>query len=130
MNAKDFLFDLYQQWRGLSEAEGEAIQCSNWTALSDCQKTKSQLQETITHWTIRAREECAAQHRNWGDVEGELRAVIGQLMLLEQRNSEWLGDKQHTAKVRRAELKQSARNLRRVQGAYVSSGEALWNSYS
>ena len=130
MSAKDFLFDLYQQWRGLSEAEGEAIQCCNWTALSDCQKTKSQLQETITHWTIRAREECAAQHRNWVEVEGELRAVIGQLILLEQCNSEWLGEKQRVAKARHSELNQSARNLRRLQGAYVSGGEALWNSYS
>jgi hypothetical protein len=130
MSARNELMALYQEWRTLSEAEGEAIQSAIWPQVNRCQSAKSQLQTRIlaAHELFQA--ELAAHGLDAREHEAQYRKTIAELILLEQRNGEFLDAQRQRAAAQIRELGRTRQNLRHVHRAYAGPREAAWNSYS
>jgi hypothetical protein len=130
MNRFKDLWRLYDQWRRLTELEGEGIRLADWGQVAACQKMKEALQTQIIEaaraWPTQAWKSTGSET----ETEQTLGSLIDQLLALEQRNSEWLRTKREAAQVQKAELEKASRNLHQVQKAYVSGPPPLWHSYS
>jgi hypothetical protein len=129
MSAHDDLLDLYEQWRTWSETEGEAIKAGAWPQVAQCQDAKLKLQSRILTATEVWQSE-DPKRRQEGTVDPQVRRVVGELILLEVRNSEWVSEQRRQANRERDQLHQSRRNLRHIQKAYAASPGARWQSYS
>jgi hypothetical protein len=130
MTARSALIKMYQEWQDWTEAEGEAIRAEEWAKVQDCQHAKSELQPLIMKATSGLKEEYSSLPNRLREVEDELRVLIGQLIQLEQRNSEWLTSQRKAAEIRNAELNRSVRHLRQIHQAYATADRAFWHSYS
>lgn len=130
MNASDQLHQAYQEWRRLADAEGEAIRHSNWSLVANYQRSLRDLQPQILRWTQEARAEWQQQGRDFTAEENRLRAVIGELIEIERRNSSWLNDVRQTAQAQMAELDHSGQKLRQVQRSYSPTRAPAWSSFS
>ncbi len=130
MNARRNLLAAYESWEQLTQAEGAAIQRDDWSRVQECQRTKLDLQKEIIHLTEVAQAETIAAGLDPQKIERDVRRIINELIALESRNSQWLAQRRDAAELARAELDQTAHNLRRVQKSYVPRSEAVWNSYS
>ena len=130
MNASDQLHQAYQEWRQLADAEGQAIRESNWTRVASCQHSLRDLQPQIIRWTQEARAEWQQQGRDLSSEENRLRAIIGELIEIERRNSAWLNDVRQTAQAQISELEQSGQKLRQVQRSYSPTRAPAWSSFS
>jgi len=120
---------LYEEWRGLTEREGEAIQHSDWPSVSACQAAKDTLQKRIIA-SEEALDLCIASAQ-WREIEDQVRGLLSELMALEQRNSRLLAGQRQKASESQAELGAARQQLRGVQRAYgpgMNSG--TWQSYS
>ena len=102
------LLGLYQEWKRLTENEGAAIIASDWTEVRSCQKEKQALQPKI----IRATE--AAKHGAGGGVDFDLkiRECVNELIQLETRNSEQLGERLAVAEKERKGLDRTSHRLK------------------
>jgi hypothetical protein len=130
MNARNELLGVYQQWRQLSETEGEAIQASDWRRVDACQSAKQSLQPLIIKFTGEAQEDWVRAGIDKSVMEREIRAVVDDLIRLEHRNGEWVCRQQTAARSQECELEKSTRNLSRVQRSYSPAPSAVWQSYS
>ena len=130
MSANNDLLDLFQEWRALTEAEGQAIQSATWPEVTRCQDAKSQLQTRLiaTHELLQA--ELKASGLDAEAYDPRYRQVVAELIRLEQRNSEWLADQYQQADQQRNDLARASRNLRQVHRAYARTASANWHSYS
>jgi hypothetical protein len=123
MNIERTLLALCEEWRTLSEAEGDAIQASDWARVQKCQKDKHELQEQIR----RASSQILEQGRPSLD---QFRAIAKKLLALEVKNRQSLALQQEKARRYQRELQQAERNLRQVHRAYAPGNRSLWHSYS
>jgi hypothetical protein len=131
MNAQSKLRSLYRQWRNWTEAETQAIQTRDWLKAGECQEAKSALQSPIQRWTEAAQNQVQRGSAEWAAFEKQMREWIAELITLESQNSERLAGQRIAADSERAELEQSARNLRRVRQSYSSPpASSAWQSYS
>jgi hypothetical protein len=126
MNRESELLALYEEWRGLTQAEAAAIEGGNWEKLLDAQEQKRSLQARIDAATVeREREKaepCAANP--------ELKETLHELILLEQQNAAALAGRQQEFELERGQLDRSQGNLRQLQRAYSGNVVAVWQSYS
>ncbi len=130
MSARNNLMSLYQEWRTLTEAEGEAIRSATWPQVYRCQAAKSQLQARILAAHERFQAELAANGLDAREHEAQYRKTIAELILLEQRNGEFLEAQREQAQAKLRELSRTRQNLRQVQRAYAGAQQPAWNSYS
>lgn len=130
MSATNQLQNAYQEWRRLAEIEGEAIRASNWPKVQQCQNSLHELQPQIIRWTQEARNEWVQLNLDVTAQENALRAVIGELIEIERRNSACLNDVRQTTEVQFRELEQSGHTLRQVQRSYAPNRAPAWNSFS
>lgn len=130
MVAKQYLIEAYQSWEQLTQTEGAAIAGDDWSRVHECQHNKQGLQKKIIHLTEAAQAECIEAGHDTKVFERDMRRIINGLITLESRNAELLAQRHAVADVAKAELEQSANNLRRVQKSYAPPSAALWNSYS
>ena len=130
MNARTELFATYAEWRRWTELEGEAISTSNWKRVRECQTAKQVLQSRIICTTDQARQECVRLGLKHGELEQEVRNVVGELIQMETRNGSVLAVQRQAAEVERAELDRAGHNLRRVHQSYGGSRPAAWTSFS
>jgi len=114
MNSRNRLASLYEEWRLMSEAEGEAIRTSAWQRVRHCQNTKAVLQTKI----VSATEELNAAFYSAEEIRQQFRPVLEHLIHLEIRNNHLLGDERTQLENERDQLDKSQRNLRQVRGAY------------
>jgi hypothetical protein len=128
-DAERQLLHAYEQWRGLSLVEGEAIRAGDWPHVETCQVAKARLQARITAATAAMRLH-AARDGETAVVEGRLREVISDLLARERQNESALAAQYRRAREEHAGLNQSVRNLRQVRRAYVGSAPPGWHSYS
>jgi hypothetical protein len=120
----------YEQWRSLTETEGEAIRGGLWQQVDQVQETKRQLQQLILGATRELRAECARCGADVTGVEQQLRSLVEQLVQLESRNGQSLDEQLHQSRVQLQQLDTADRNLHRIRRAYSPSREANWESFS
>ena len=130
MIAKKSLFDAYNSWEQLTQAEGAAIQSGDWARVAECQQAKQGLQKQIIHLTESAQAECIETGLDSKIFERDLRPIINNLISMESRNSELLAIRRQAADLEKLDLDQASNNLRRVQKSYSPATAAVWNSYS
>jgi hypothetical protein len=130
MSAHHELLALFDQWRHLTESEGEAIRAATWATVSKCQDAKFKLQARIVLTTELLQAELAAAGLGQGEYDRQFRGIVAELIALEARNSEWLSDQRKRAEQANHELAQTSRNLRQVHRAYAPARQPNWHSYS
>lgn len=130
MNAETALSEAYQEWRRLAETEGEAIRAGDWGLLAASQRALEHLRDRITKLTDAAKTEWAQLGENFSGKEKNFRAVVSELIQLERHNMTLLAAVRQSFELRRAQLNQAGRNLRRIQRSYAPPRPAIWNSFS
>lgn len=130
MIAKKNLFEAYETWSQLTQAESAAIEASDWARVAECQSSKQVLQKQIISLTESAQAECIETGLNSTHFERDLRPIINSLISMETRNAELIAVKRQAADVEKLGLDQASNNLRRVQKSYSPPTAAVWNSYS
>ena len=123
------LWDLYHEWKRLTESEGMAILTSNWSEVHRCQKAKQDLQPEIIRLTDQAKKELASASAR-SDFEGRIRQVVNELILLESRNSTNLQQQVSHGQRERAQLDMTSQRLRQVRQSYVPKSGPMWDQYS
>jgi len=121
MTPAEELSALYEQWRRLTQSEGQAIEAASWTQVEQYQAAKARLQPRITE--VSQRLEAPAHAR-------QFRAVVEGLMELERRNSALLQRQRRAAEQHQQELDRTSRNLRQIHKSYLPSARSHWQSYS
>lgn len=116
MSSRNRLASLYEEWRLLSEAEGEAIRSSSWQQVHHCQNAKADIQSKIVSTT----DELHSASYSAEDISGQFRPVIEHLITLEIRNNQLLGTERSQLESERDQLDKNQRNLRQIRGAYGS----------
>lgn len=130
MIAKQNLFDAYNSWEELTQAESAAIQSGDWPRVTECQQTKLVLQKRIINLTESAQAECIESGKDGKSFDRDLRPIINNLIAMETRNSELIAVRRQMADVEKLNLDQTSQNLRRLQKSYSPPTAAVWNSYS
>jgi hypothetical protein len=137
MSASNELLELYQSWKQLTEREGKAIVSSNWPEVRRCQEAKQQLQPAIIRSTAaasatstRATNGPSDQEPDQSHLQKQIRAVINDLIQLENQNNAVLQERLASNEEARVELDHTAQRLRRVHGSYVPKPGSAWNQYS
>jgi hypothetical protein len=120
MTPAEELSALYEQWRRLTQSEGQAIETGAWTQLEQYQAAKTRLQPRMAEVSQRL----SAAHAP------SFRAVVEELMELERRNSALLQRQRHAAEQHQQELDRTSRNLRQIHKSYLPPTRAHWQSYS
>jgi hypothetical protein len=129
MHSSALLWDLYEEWKRLTNAEGAAIKTSDWSEVRRCQTAKKQLQPKIIHLSESAKAECltlADQDR----MESQIRDYVNQLILLETKNNDILQSRLEHLTHERSEVDRTTARLRKVQKSYGASRDAIWDRYS
>ncbi|MBL9137222.1 MAG: hypothetical protein JNK85_15220 [Verrucomicrobiales bacterium] len=114
---------LFAEWRRLTEREGVSIQAAAWEEVLLVQETKKRLQSEILE----------AEHRSapWSAADRETRRVlVSELVLLELRNLDWLGQQRTAAEAERASIEKSRHDLRRLHRSFAPPAGGVWQSYS
>jgi len=124
------LLEAYEDWRRLTELEGEGIRARDWTLVTDCQNRLATLQTRMIRLTSDARAEWRRTGTDLSEKESHLRQTVSSLMELEMANSASLSAAKEAACLKMNQLDSARQNLKRVERTYSSTGSAGWNSYS
>jgi len=124
------LLEAYEDWRRLTELEGEGIRARDWTLVTDCQNRLATLQTRMIRLTSDARAEWRRTGTDLSEKESHLRQTVSSLMELEMANSASLSAAKEPACLKMNQLDSARQNLKRVERTYSSTGSAGWNSYS
>jgi hypothetical protein len=116
MNAHHRLTALYEEWRLMTESEGDAIRSLAWPRVEHCQRIKANLRERI----LEASEHAAREVDSAEAVRHRFQPVLEHLIELEVRNSEWLANERRNLELEQGELNRSRRTIRQLQGTYGS----------
>ncbi len=116
MNAHHRLAALYEEWRLMTESEGDAIRSLAWQRVEYCQRIKANLQEKI----VEASEHAAHAVHSAEAIRQRFRPVLEHLIELERRNNEWLAVERRKLEVEQGEMNRSNRTIRQLRGTYGS----------
>jgi exonuclease VII large subunit len=120
----------YEQWRSLTESEGEAIHGGLWQQVDRLQEAKRQLQRLILGATRELRAECARSGVDPAVIEQQLRGLVEQLVQLESHNGQSLAEQLRQTRAQLQQLDAAAHNLNQIRRAYCPAHEANWESFS
>lgn len=120
MSARNRLASLYEEWRLMSESEGDAIRTLAWQRVEHCQNVKADLREKILHAVETAGHGLSSPE----EMRRQFRPVIEHLIGLEVRNSELLAIERNKLEVEREDLNRSQRTIRQLHGSYGASVQA------
>jgi hypothetical protein len=121
MSPAEELSALYDQWRRLTETEGQAIEAADWNQVAQCQSGKSRLQPRIVE--VGQRLEVAVH-------ELHFRPIVERLIEMERANRTRLQAQRETAEGQKRHLDRSSRCLRQLHESYVPPIRPHWESYS
>lgn len=130
MSAQTLLFDLYAEWRRLTEVEGEAIGSGEWQRVERQQSLKQQLKEEIVQATERLRAEWTEVEREHQAYERRFRPIVDELIVLETRNHRLLSTRRTEARAQLNHLDRTSSNLRGLHRVYGTTAAWRWQSYS
>lgn len=114
MTTRNRLASLYEEWRLLSESEGDAIRSLVWPRVEHCQRAKAQLRDQI----IRTLETAASGLTTGEEIRREFRPVLEHLIDLERRNSEWLQAERAKLETEQVDLNHRTRAVQRLRCTY------------
>jgi len=114
MDFRDHLTSLYEEWRLMSEVEGEAIRSASWNEVQRCQGSKALLQTQI----VSATEELNMSSLTPEEIRNQFRPILEHLINLEIRNNQLLGETRSQMETERDQLDKKQRNLRQIKSAY------------
>lgn len=117
MGSQNRLASLYEEWRLMSEAEGEAIRTSEWQQVHLYQNTKAELQAKI----VDATQELNATTFSAEEIRQQFQPVLEHLISLEIRNNDLLGNERSQLESERDQLGKNQHNLRQIKSAYGSN---------
>jgi len=130
MSPLDALLELCEQWRLLSEREGESIHAADWNSVAGCQTEKKALQGEISAAAEALRRETGRKGARQHEMEGRLGALARRLLALEQRNRQTLRARQEAAHGKSTELQKTLRNLQWLHREYGAESQPIWHSFS
>jgi hypothetical protein len=130
MNAHAELLAACHEWRHWTELEGQAAISADWMRLRECQAAKQDLQPRLSAANDQARRQWTQSGGNRPEAEQAIRQMFAELIALETRNRERLGEHRSQAEAKRTELEQSRCNLRRLHRSYGGRREPAWSSFS
>lgn len=114
MNARTRLASLYEEWRLMSESEGDAIRSAAWPRVEHCQNVKTGLRQKI----LAAMEATDSGQSSPEDMRRHFRPILEHLIGLELRNSQLLESQHSRLEADRDQLGHHEHNLRRLHHAY------------
>ena len=123
------LWDLYEDWKDLTEQEGAAILSADWVAVRRCQRAKEQLQPKIVRLTEALKAE-AENDQQRAAINIRIRAKVNELIELERKNSAALEKRMAEHQQERAALDETSNRLRKVHQTYSPAQPSIWNQYS
>jgi hypothetical protein len=126
MGARHDIGSLLEQWRRLTEAEGEAIQATAWATLKEIHTVKVELQKDLTA----AIQKWTKAHPDVASSKNPFQAEVSRLISLEARNGEYLAAQYQKAAQNRKMSERALSTLRKVKQSYVRKTETGWDSYS
>lgn len=115
------MWDLLNEWRSLTEAEGEAIEAEDWARVSSSQASKQLLQARISDGGT----EASADSKSTG-LQIEWRRIIA----AEERNLALLNQKMDENREQRDGLSGRSKKLDQIKTSYASAPATYWTSYS
>src|SRR5688572_2728631 len=116
------LWAVYQQWKNLTEHEGQAIRPSNWPLVQKTQQAKHDLQSRIIHLTEQIQGDFSSKTEQT-TFDKQLRKIVNELILLETRNNATLQSSVAAAEQQKASLENTSNRLRQVHTRYVPTLE-------
>jgi regulator of replication initiation timing len=123
MNASVQLFELYDQWKHLTNEEGAAILASNWIEVHRCQQDKQKLQPEIA----RVSDQVENTSEESDELRPRLRERINELIQLETSNNDNLGNRLQSARQEKEKLDSTSQRLRKIHKSYVPAQDPVWN---
>lgn len=127
-SSPDELLQLCARWRVLTDGEHAAIRARNWPGLALIQEDKRRLMTLIeTAAGPATARDAAADLRAPGSA---LRAAAAELVELERRNLNLLGQMRHDGQSEHEAWQCSGRRLRQVHRAYAPAHSPRWQAYS
>jgi hypothetical protein len=130
MSAEKDLFDAWNEWRRLAEAEGESIRARNWSLVAACQSALAQLQPRISRFSEAARREWSRNGADQSAKEKTFHSVVEELIRLQLRNAALLDSIHAATKKKLLHLGQAGRNLKQLRQSYGESAPRVLNSLS
>jgi hypothetical protein len=129
MPASPQIWDLYDEWKSLTEKERSAILARNWREVRRCQRAKEQLQPRIISLTEALKTEKPAREP-LEEINLRIRQHVNELIAMEMENSSILERCMAEAEKEKAGLEDTSSRLRKVHKSYGSAPAPVWNQYS
>lgn len=129
MQAVEQLWQAYQDWKSLTQAEGAAIQSLQWPQVQQAQQRKRALQSEIVRLTDKAKAEFDSPSAQ-STFDQRLRQLVNELILLETQNNVKIQACIETAERERRSLDATSNRLRLVHSRYVPARESNWENRS
>lgn len=123
------LWDLYEEWKSLTEKERSAILGRNWREVRRCQRAKEDLQPRIISLTEALKTERAAREPLEA-INLRIRHHVNELIAMEMENSSILEKCMAEAEQEKAGLEETSSRLRKVHKSYGAAPAPVWNQYS
>jgi len=126
MSARQDITNLLEQWRRLTEAEGEAIRTGAWPSVKELQAAKAELQQEMNS----AMQKWKRENPGATPAKHPFRREVDRLISLEMRNSAMLAAQRERVQRERASSDRELLTLRKVQRSYTQKPETGWDCYS
>ena len=123
------LWDLYGEWKSLTENEGQAILSSDWVEVRRCQQAKERLRARIVKLTDSVQRGFPSPAEQ-AEINIRIRQHVNELILLETENHSLLGRRMAKVQEEQAALDQTSNRLRKIHKSYAPSQMPVWNQYS
>jgi len=114
MSAYHRLAALYEEWRLMTESEGDAIRSLAWQRVEHCQRIKAELRGKI----VEVLGSAGAGLDSAEELCRRTRPVLEHLIELETRNDAWLAVERQKLEREQEELNRSRRAIRQLHGSY------------
>lgn len=121
------LWNVYREWKRLTEREGAAIRQASWPLVHKIQQQKRALQAEIIHLT----EQIQSEFRSKSDhqtFDTQLRTIVNELILLETQNNATLQSSIAAAEEQKRAYESTSSRLRQLHNRYVPSRAATWQN--
>lgn len=129
MPAPAQLWDLYGEWKSLTENERAAIVAANWKEVRCCQRAKEELQPKIISLTEALKKGKIAPGR-LDEINARVREHVNELIAMEMENSAILDRCMSETEKEQAGLEETSSRLRKVHKSYGAAPGPVWNQYS
>jgi hypothetical protein len=124
------LRSLYEEWRHLTETEGEAISHSQWQEVTHHQALKEELKERIIVAAQEWQEAWPEAEVGRREYERQFRPIVSELITMESHNHECLCRQRQKLQAQLEHLNRTTRSLHGVRCAYGAPTSSHWQSYS